>query len=332
MAYSLTYIYILVTLFFLEIIYFRFAEKFNIIDNPNDRSSHTSVTLRGGGIIFPFAAVLYCICFKFQFPFFIIGLLAISFISFLDDLYTLSNKIRIAVHLVAVGLILYEWNTDIYPWFYLVLIAIVVIGTINAYNFMDGINGITGAYSMVVVASLCFINENIIGFTSTELLVVMAMALIVFNYFNFRKKAKCFAGDVGSVSIAFIIIFLIGQLILETNNMLYLMLLLVYGLDALTTIIFRLIRKENIFKAHRSHFYQYLANEKKWSHLWVSVLYASCQIAINGLLISLYSGLSEFGVSFYYLLAAGTVSGLFFILMRITIEGKQRLFATGAAS
>lgn len=322
----LIYTSILILLFILELLYFRIANHYNIIDKPNERSSHTSITLRGGGIIFPLAAVLFYIFFGFQYPYFLMGLSAIAIISFLDDLHTLNNKIRIIIHLIAVALLFYQWDLFTLPWYWIIIIAIVVIGTINAYNFMDGINGITGSYSLLTIASLYYINQNVVSFTSSDLLLLIGLSLLVFNYFNFRSKAKCFAGDVGSVSIAFIIIFLIGQLILETQNLLYFFLLLIYGLDAVSTILFRLIRKENIFKAHRSHFYQHLANERKWSHLAVSGLYAVLQLAVNALLIVLSAELSGFEESMYKLLGIALIAGLLFILIRILIEGKNRLF------
>ena len=276
---------IFVLLFILEIAYFKIADHFNIIDKPNHRSSHSDITIRGGGIIFSVAALLFFFVFGFQYPYFIVGLLLISAISFADDVVTLNNKIRLGIHLLAVGLLFAQWELFNLPWYWLPIAAIFVIGTINAYNFMDGINGITGGYSLAAIATLFYINEEIISFTSPDLLIVIALSLLVFNFFNFRKRAKCFAGDVGSVSIAFIIVFFIGQLILTTGNFSYILLLLVYGLDAVVTIGFRVLKKENIFKAHRSHFYQYLANQKKWSHLVISLLYVSVQLLVNVVLL-----------------------------------------------
>ncbi|MGY0038958.1 UDP-GlcNAc--UDP-phosphate GlcNAc-1-phosphate transferase [Pedobacter sp. NJ-S-72] len=253
---------ILLALFILELLYFKIADHFNIIDKPNSRSSHTALTIRGGGIIFGISAILFFCLYQFQYPYFIAGLFFISLISFLDDILTLNNKIRLTVHLVSVGLMFCQLGLFGLPWYWLIMAAVFVIGTINAYNFMDGINGITGAYSLVALFTFYCINEYVVPFTSKELLLTISLSLLVFNYFNFRKKAKCFAGDVGSVSIAFIILFLLLQLIIKTENFNYLLLLMIYGLDAVTTIIFRLIRRENIFEAHRAHFYQYWTNER----------------------------------------------------------------------
>lgn len=320
---SLLFAIILTSLFILEIAYFKLADHFNIIDKPNHRSSHTAVTIRGGGVIFSLAGLIFFFAFGLEYPFFIAGLLLISIISFVDDVVTLNNKIRLAVHLISVALMFYQWQLFALDWYWIPIAAIFVIGTINAYNFMDGINGITGGYSFLTIATLYFINEGVVSFTSSNLLITVGLSLVVFNFFNFRKKAKCFAGDVGSVSVAFIIVFLIGQLIIRTQNFNYILLLLIYGLDAVITIFFRVIRKENIFKAHRSHFYQFLSNEKKWPHLLVVSLYMLVQLIVNLLLIFV---VKSNGVLAIVLLVVG---GVLFLAVRFAMEGKKRLLGAG---
>lgn len=309
----------LVGLFILEIVYFKIADHFNIIDKPNARSSHQTITLRGGGIIFSLAALIFFFAFRFQYPYFIIGLFLISLISFLDDIFTLNNKIRLGIHLLAVVLMFYQWQLFSLSWYWIPVALIFVIGTINAYNFMDGINGITGGYSLLAIATLYYINESVISFTSSDLLITIGLSLLVFNFFNFRKKAKCFAGDVGSVSIAFIIVFLIGQLVIKTQNFNYILLLLLYGLDAVVTITFRVIRKENIFEAHRSHFYQFLSNEKKYPHLLVVSIYMFIQLIINILLVIFI------GKNYLSALFLTGVSGTLFLIVRFQMEGTSRL-------
>jgi len=203
----------------LILFYFRLAVQFKIIDRPNQRSSHSRITIRGGGIIFPIAFLLQALFSRFEYPLFTSGLLLISTVSFYDDLRPLSNKIRLLIHLIAVSLLFMQTDLLTYPVWIIILVYILVIGTINAYNFMDGINGITGAYSLVTIMSLYFINEDHNSFVQSEWLNITALSLLVFNFFNFRKKAKCFAGDVGSVSMAFIIIFfLIIHLISPKSN------------------------------------------------------------------------------------------------------------------
>jgi len=316
---ALYYLLFLTFFFIAELLYFKIADRFNIIDKPNARSSHTAVTIRGGGIIFSVAALSFFFLSNFQYPYFIIGIFLIALISFLDDIMTLNNKIRLAVHLISVLLMFYQWNLFELPWFWIPVALIFVIGSINAYNFMDGINGITGSYSLLTIGTLYYINYCVVQFISDEFLIIIMLSLLVFNFFNFRKKAKCFAGDVGSVSIAFMIIFCIGKLIIQTENFAYILLLLVYGLDAVVTIGFRLIRKENIFEAHRSHFYQYLANEQKCSHLLVSGLYFLVQLMINILLIYFIKD------SYLMAIALGLLSTVLFLMIRFKMEGRGRL-------
>lgn len=312
---------LLLCLFVLELVYFKLADHFNIIDKPNHRSSHTSITIRGGGIIFAIGAILFFLFFGFQYPFFIAGLFSIALISLLDDIHTLNNKVRLSIHLISVLLLFYQWDLFAMPWYWIVIALIFVIGTINAYNFMDGINGITGSYSFLAIVTLYCINSYITPFTSSALLITIGLSLLVFNFFNFRKKAKCFAGDVGSISIAFIIIFLIGQLILKTYNFSYILLLLVYGLDAVVTIGFRVLRRENIFEAHRSHFYQYLSNELKWPHLVVSSVYFGVQAVINLLIIFVVK--DSIVLSLTLILICATL----FLFIRFSIEGKAKLLS-----
>jgi UDP-N-acetylmuramyl pentapeptide phosphotransferase/UDP-N-acetylglucosamine-1-phosphate transferase len=297
--------------------YFRLAVHFKIIDKPNQRSSHSRITIRGGGIIFPIALLFQALFSRFEFPLFTSGLLLISTVSFYDDMRPLSNKMRLIIHLIAVSLLFMQTDLLTYPVWIVILVYILVIGTINAYNFMDGINGITGAYSLITILSLYLINKDN-SFVQSEWLIITALSLLVFNFFNFRKKAKCFAGDVGSVSMAFIIIFFLLQLILKTGDLKYIGFLLVYGIDSISTILFRLIRKENIFEAHRTHFYQYLTNVKSLPHLVVSALYMIVQLIVN--LLIFYSDWDTVDFLFFIV-----VSGLVFLGLRFAIEGRGRL-------
>ncbi len=301
-----------------ELLYFRIAEKYNIIDKPNHRSSHDTVTIRGGGIIFALAAAGSSIFYGFQYPFFSMGVFMIGSISFLDDIITLNNKKRLAIHLLSVFMLIIQWNLLDAPFYLIIIIIILVIGAINAYNFMDGINGITGAYSLVTLGTLYYINIADISIAYPGFFYGVLISLIIFNFFNFRKKAKCFAGDVGSISIAFIIIFLLGNLINITHNWAYTLFLMVYGLDAVSTIIFRLIRRENIFEAHRSHFYQFLANKLKMSHLLVSSGYALFQLLINLFIIL-------FADDVFAIVSMIIVSSITFLLARFKFEGINRL-------
>ncbi|WP_313366852.1 UDP-GlcNAc--UDP-phosphate GlcNAc-1-phosphate transferase [Sphingobacterium mizutaii] len=280
-----------VLLLFLELFYFRIAEKFGIIDIPNNRSSHSIITLRGGGVIFYFSVMLYFIHSGGNYPWFFVGLTSMAVISFLDDIFSLPNKIRLLVHFASVSCLAYELGLFTFPWFILVIAFVFSVGVINAFNFMDGINGITVCYSLSIIGLLLIVNNKSL-FVPMNLMILILISLIIFAFFNFRPIAKTFAGDVGSVSIAFIIVFFLGLLIVKTNNLIYLLFLVVYGIDTGWTIIFRLLAKENIFKPHRSHIYQLLGNEGGINKLFISFLYGFLQFII-GLIVIYLAGLSN---------------------------------------
>lgn len=294
------YLFVIIALFVLELIYFKIADKFNIIDKPNERSSHTQITLRGGGVIFYVAAAIYFAVSGFEYPYFFLGLTLITVVSFMDDVMTLSNKIRLLVQLVSMLLMFYQVGMFSLVWWIIPFALVVSVGTINAYNFMDGINGITVSNSLSVLILLAIVN-NSLSFVDQDLIYYTILSCLVFGFFNFRNKAKCFAGDVGSVAMAFIILFLLAKLIVQTGNIIYILFLLVYGLDTVLTIIRRLLKKENIFEAHRSHLYQYFANENKTNRLLISSIYGIIQLVAGFVIIYAASQ----SVTFQWMTAVG---------------------------
>ncbi len=305
------YIIILVLLFVAELFYFRVADKCNIIDKPNERSSHSRITLRGGGIIFYFGALAYFLSNHWEYPWFMLALTLITFISFVDDVRSTSQGLRLVFHFTAMALMFYQWGLFSLSWWWIIIALIICTGIINAYNFMDGINGITGGYSLVILGALAYINSEITTFVEPALINTVLCAVLVFCFFNFRKKAKCFAGDVGSVSIAFILLFLIGKLIIKTEDFSWIILLSVYGVDSVLTIIHRLMLHENIGLPHRKHMYQLMANELKIPHVGVSLIYMGAQ----ALVILGYFCFVRYG--YWYLLGIIVLlSGIYVLFMR----------------
>ncbi|MGB3065753.1 MraY family glycosyltransferase [Sphingobacterium thalpophilum] len=308
----MTYIFVLIILFVLELLYFSIADRFNIIDKPNERSSHSTITLRGGGVIFYFGALIHFIVSGFQYPWFFLGLTLMTLVSFLDDIFTLSNKSRLLTHFTSVLLMAYQLQIFSMQWYYLLVSFIIVVGVINAYNFMDGINGITACYSLAVGGLLILVNKKI-SFIEQDLLTYTMLGVLVFTFFNFRKKAKCFAGDVGSVAIAYILLFALGALVLKTGNLIYILFLAVYGVDAVWTIVRRLYLGENIFEAHRSHLYQFLGNEAGINRLLVSFLYGAIQFGIGYLVILI----TDMNIQIQLIFAVGLLFGLSVIYLMV---------------
>ncbi len=270
----LRYGLIAVVLVLMELLYFLLADKFNIIDKPNERSSHSTVVLRGGGIIFLLGVLLWSVFFSCHYIWFLVALTIAAGVSFIDDIKSLPDSVRLLCQFSAMALMFYQLDI-LHPdmWWIVILALIVCVGASNVINFMDGINGITGAYAMASLIPLFLLNR-VLFFIYESLIVVVVLANMVFCYFNFRPrgKAKCFAGDVGSMGIAYILLFMIGALIMKTGDVTYLIFLLVYGVDGCLTICHRIMLHENLGKAHRKHVYQLMANELKMSHITVSLL------------------------------------------------------------
>ena len=298
----ITYILIFVLLLFAELVYFRIADKYNIIDKPNQRSSHSTIVLRGGGIIFMIGAWVWSAFFGFEYPWFLAGLTLVAGVSFVDDIRSLPDSVRLVAQFAAAAMAFYQLDILHWDMWWIVLVALVVyVGATNVINFMDGINGITAGYALAVLVPLGLLNTNyhelatnlttnyssIVSsngvFVDQSLIVASIIAAVVFCIFNFRPKgkAKCFAGDVGSIGIAFIMLFLLGNVIIKTGDITWLIFLLVYGVDGCLTIVHRIMLHENLGEAHRKHAYQIMANELKIGHVKVTLLYMTIQLVVS---------------------------------------------------
>ncbi len=320
----LTYLIITVLLLAAELVYFRIADKCNIIDKPNQRSSHSSIVLRGGGIIFVLGLWIWAAFFGFHNIWFLIAVTLVAGVSFIDDIHSLPDSVRLVAQFAAMALMFYQLDMLHWNMWWIILIAMIVcVGASNIINFMDGVNGITGAYAMASLLPLFLLNKGL-GFADESLIAVVALADIVFCFFNFRPKgkAKCFAGDVGSIGVAYILLFLIGSLILATGDVTYLILLLVYGVDGCLTICHRILLHENLGEAHRKHAYQLMANELRIGHVKVASFYALLQLAVSLGFIYLCpalasaTGLSLVAWHWIYLAAALALLALAYVLFK----------------
>lgn len=330
----LTYSIIAVLLLAVEMLYFMIADRCNIIDKPNERSSHTTIALRGGGIIYSISMIAWAIMMVVQgndiVPYlpFLVGLVLVCGVSFWDDVHSLPDSLRMCVQIVST--LLMFWSVGLYtaisPWWLMMLIVVVAlffcVGATNFINFMDGINGITAAYSLAMllpmllldVSSFRIQDSSIAGFIEPSYLEVAIIGVLVFSIFNFRPKgkAKCFAGDVGSIGIAFIILFALGRLMLATKDVTYIVFFLVYGIDGSLTIFHRIMLHENLGQAHRKHAYQLMANELGMSHVVVSLLYMAIQLVIS--LGFVYLCPNTILAHWIYLIVAGLVLVVAYVL------------------
>lgn len=335
----MTYIIIFVLLLAAELIYFRIADKFNIIDKPNERSSHSTIVLRGGGIIFSLSMIAWAVMMVVQendfIPYipFLVGLLMVAGISFVDDIHSLPDSLRMVVQIVSILLMFWSINLGSGgmvqgAWFWQVVIALVAlffcVGATNIINFMDGINGITAGYALAMLLPIALVNnQSRIGelengaFIEPSYLIVAIIGVLVFSIFNFRPKgkAKCFAGDVGSIGIAFIILFALGKLMLATQDVTWIVFFLVYGIDGSMTIFHRIMLHENLGQAHRKHAYQLMANELKMSHVVVSLLYMAMQLVVS--LGFIYLCPNTILAHWVYLVGAAAVLAVAYVLFKM---------------
>jgi len=325
---ALTYGIIAVLLLIAELVYFKIADHFNIIDKPNERSSHSTIVLRGGGIIFSLSMIVWAVMMVVQgndnrpyLPF-LCGLVMICLVSFWDDIHSLPDSVRMVVQIVST--LLMFWSVGLYTafdsWVWMVVVAAVTlffcVGATNIINFMDGINGITAGYAFAMLMPMLLLNRDM-SFVEESYLVVAIIGVLVFSIFNFRPKgkAKCFAGDVGSIGIAFIILFALGRLMLLTKDVTYIVFFLVYGIDGSLTILHRILLHENLGQAHRKHAYQLMANELKMSHVVVSLLYMAMQLAVS--LGFIYLCPDTVLAHWIYLVAAGIVLAVAYVLFKM---------------
>lgn len=272
-------------LIFCEIIYIRIARKYMIGAKQEQRSSHRGYKLSGGGIIFILAAWLYCLLgfnnpWLSDFGLMVGGASALAIVSFADDIKNLSPKARLLVQVLVVGLTFYPFIiSEQYDIFLLILLG--GIGFINAYNFMDGIDGMMAGYSLVTLSTLYYCCHYLGAGVDENFVLTILLSVGVFSIFNFRRKALCFAGDVGSIVMGFFILYLMVDVIKVSHNASILIFLIVYGIDTVFTIFQRLFAGENILLPHRLHLYQKMANQWHIPHYKISSGYALTQLVVN---------------------------------------------------
>jgi UDP-N-acetylmuramyl pentapeptide phosphotransferase/UDP-N-acetylglucosamine-1-phosphate transferase len=322
----MTWIIIALLLLAIELAYFKIADRFNIIDKPNARSSHSTIVLRGGGVIFALSTLAWVGLqgahgdwqAVLNYLPFLCGLFLIAGVSFVDDIKSLPDSVRLVTQFVAMGLMFYNLGImHVELWWAIILALIVCVGATNIINFMDGINGITAGYSLAVLLPLFVLNNTMSEpFIHNSFLEVVILGVLVFCIFNFRPKgkAKCFAGDVGSIGIAFILLFSIGSLIVKTGDITWLIFLLVYGVDGCFTICHRIMLHENLGEAHRKHAYQLMANELKIGHVKVTLVYMALQLVVS--LGFIYLCPNTVTAHWLYLVGALIVLGIAYILFK----------------
>ncbi|MDA8896055.1 hypothetical protein N9J24_01580 [Bacteroidia bacterium] len=278
------------------IVFMRLANFWGLVAHPNSRSSHGTPTVTGMGVLVPIAVLVYYLWQPQALSWgFVLGFTIVSVISFIDDVYFLKHSLRLIFQCIGLGLMILHLpfqSSGIEIMAIGTAALILGIGVINAYNFMDGVNGMLTLHSILVLLSFLFLNENLIdfennsrAFTDSDFIINLIIPLTIFAIFNVRVHAKAFIGDVGAISIAFVILYLMFSLLLQSGNYAYLLLFSIFGADAGLTVCYKLILGENIFVPHRDFVFKKLVHIKKLSHLRVSLYYLSAQAVINLVII-----------------------------------------------
>lgn len=244
-----------------------------IFDHPNERSSHTLPTPRGGGLAIVIAfyigigylyisnmvdpKLFYAFC----------SALPLVIVSLLDDLYTLSSKIRIFVQLFSSLLALTFLGgietisldfIELSGWWLTVPIVLAMVWIINFYNFLDGIDGYAGSEAIFLGLATAILFGYDIGY----LIIFSVLGFLVFNW----QKAQIFMGDIGSTFLGFIFaVLMIDSLNHLTTLYSWLILLGLFWFDATFTLFRRAKNKEKLSQAHRKHAYQRIT-QAGWSH------------------------------------------------------------------
>ena len=316
------YILIAIVLVVAELVYFRVADKYNLVEKQKENGHVSAITRRGGGVIFLLSIVIWGLMMLvlgnevLDYIPFLCGLLLVAGISFVEEFRSVPDSVRVAIQFIAMGLMFWTmgvmyWNL----WWKLLIALILFVGVMNVVNAMDGINGITAGYSFAVLLPLFLLNNQLEEpFMLDSLLGVSILGVVVFGFYNFRPggKAKAFAGSVGSVGIAFIMLFALGKLIIKTGDVTWLAFLLVYGVDGCLTIINQLLKRKGIGRAHRKHAYQLMANELEMNHVVVSVIYMTIQLIISLVMIYLVPDTLE--AHWTYLIGVALVLSVAYIL------------------
>lgn len=280
-------------------LFLKLARMYGLHDHPSGRSSHWKPTVTGMGLIISLAFITYLFWHPYFLPeYFVAGFFIITAVSFLDDLLFLKHSFRLVVQMITMGMLMAQMpynslGAEAIPIY--LASFIFGIGVLNAYNFMDGVNGMLTLHALLVFSGLYYLNENItdlqghaIAFTDSNFILSIIIPLAIFGFFNIRRSAIAFMGDVGSMSIAFITVYLIYSLIFKTGNYMYLLMFSVFGADAALTVLYKLLLGENIFVPHRDFLFKKLVHLGKWSHLKVSFAYFGIQAAINLIVIGLF--------------------------------------------
>lgn len=271
-----------------------------LLDIPNARSSHAVPTPRGGGLGLVagllLAWLVFCLFIDlFDGPTVMVagGAVCMAGIGWWDDHSGLTARLRLTFQLTITGIIawsigvptaigLADWQIAVLPWLYLLVATVGSAWMVNLTNFMDGIDGIAGMQGVMAGGFAAILLLGVGADPGWPALgVATAGASLGFLCLNW-PPARIFMGDVGSTALG--LVFAVLVLVQVRNGIavdIALLPLAPFIFDTLGTLVRRILRKENVSEAHRSHLYQRLA--RYWgSHRLVTFIYGFLA-AVGGL-------------------------------------------------
>ncbi len=267
--------------------------RLGLADIPGTRSSHNQVVPKGGGIGIPLAVALASFCLVHYGQSLIVLALAMAAIALINDRFELSVALRLTLGFgLSAGLVfllkrdmlsgLLTSQGIFVPLAAGLFFTIYILAATNVFNFMDGINGLAGLEAVVSLALLGLAAGLVKKSPEIFLLALSgAAAAAGFLLLNF-PRAKVFMGDVGSIFIGFLFAGLTVLLASTAKEFLFLAMFQgVFYVDGATTLLVRLLNRENILRPHKKHLYQKLVHHSGWTHTKVTLIYGACQALIG---------------------------------------------------
>ncbi len=283
------YLYVILLLVAAEMLFLLLARRSGFVEvKYREAGADTRKPLKGAGIIFWVAALLYAIFNPSEFAWwFFGGITLVAAVGFWDDARIASTWARLILHLAAASIAFHVTGVfEEITWWNVVVAYVGFIGVLYTFKFMDDAHGMTGLYSLSVLLPLLFINHYTETLTGEDFLAYPILAASVFLVFNLGKRSV--TGDVGSLSVGFWITTALIMLITETGDWIWIGLVMVHGVDTIMTMGHRTFLRKPLLKREKLHFYQVMTNELRLDERLVSIVYTVIQLGISALLIAFY--------------------------------------------
>lgn len=274
-------------------VYYFISKKLAAVNTNLAVRNGKGFAITGMGLALVLGILVYGLLTDTDHRYFLFAFSMLAIVNWLDDLYDIHSGWRLIAQFLSVSFLVMEF--DLISSYWSPFFLVIAVGVVNAYNFMDGINGMSGVYGLALFIPLTLI----LPFQTADVgLILLVMAfLVVFLVFNFRRSATVILGDVGSVTLGFLVLFYSLQCFKNYDIYLLMSFSMLFLLDTGLTLFERMLKFENVFQSHKGHLYQLLVHRKGWDQRWVALGYGLVQLSINISLIQLESRRSQLLIS-----------------------------------